>query len=150
MRRQTFNPLGQRKSRKMYASKSSRFLTDCGCTDQILALQQISKHRYILHKPMKSIFLDVRAVLDSSHRRNQSAYKPLNTNGQSQVREHGYLSPELIKSGGVRQGGSVSSLFLNFVTETAMELALSSCENGNIDIFSQIENCSKMRMTLCF
>lgn len=65
-----------------------------------------------------------------------SHFPNLRVNSQGGVRDYGDLSLEFAPRSGVREGCPISSFLLNFVTEVATDIVLSSSGNSGIDVYS--------------
>lgn len=64
------------------------------------------------------------------------SFRPVRACIRNRVRDYGKLLLVFIARSGVRQSFILSSFLSNFVTGIIMEITLSSCENDDIDIYS--------------
>ena len=119
-----------------------------GCIDHIFTLRQILEHRHTSRRPTIFVFLDLKAAFDSVDRlalwrclslkgvpeKFINIIRSLYANSRSRVRAYGNVSPEFTTTSGVRQGCPLSPFLFNFVVDTLLENALSSCEDSGIEL----------------
>lgn len=119
-----------------------------GRIDQIVTLRQILVNRHIFRIPTNCVFIDLKMAFDSVHRavlwhclsfkdvpkKFISLIQSLHANSRSRVRAYGIVSLEFVTRSGVCYGCHLSLSLFSLVIQVAMEIALSSCENNEIDI----------------
>lgn len=104
----------------------------------------------MFHKPTIPIFLDLKATVDSADRailrqillsmrvseKLSSFIQSMYVNSRSQVRVYGHLSFGFTAESGIRHDRPLLAFLFTFFTDFPIELALSSCKDSGIDIFS--------------